>query len=409
MEAVLRFQRAELSRLLHEAVSVVPYYRERNRSVSNERTAEETLLTWPILTKDNVRKAGSGLLALNHPKGGRLIRSTSGGSTGMPLPCFHDKESLREIYACHWALQRPGVKREDRYATFQGLEIVSPTQRHPPYWRMNWAMNQRIYSIFHLSKKTITDYLSDLDAYQPAYLAGYANSLYILGCLIEESGLSIRHSPRAIFSTSETLSDSQRALMKRVFKCRIWDAYSQDESCGSITEYECGYYHYDRSYGWMEFVDVEDLGGGRRLAEIICTGFLNRIWPLIRYSPGDLVEYEDAETCPGCGRPGPLIHGIRGRTGDYLMLPSGRCFPHISLIVSRLGGVRQVQLAQTGSSEVEIRYVPNQDFNESIHLPLMVKAFQDAVGESMRWQTREVVELARTSGGKFRSIVRETS
>lgn len=401
-----RYQFQELRELHAYCLKKVPYY-QQNLGALVRNGGLRGLDDWrqvPPLTKDDARSAGDRLISRDF-RLHRLMVSQSGGSTGMPLRCYHDADALRRVYAYFWATQRPGVSRRDRYATFQGLQIIPPGQSGGPYWRMNYAMKQRLYSIFHLSEKTVRVYLADLDRFQPIYLAGYANSLYLLATLIEECGLRPLHAPRAVFTTSEQLLPTCRETIERVFRTRVWDAYSQDETCGSITQYECGYYHYDRAYGFMEFEDIEVLPNGRRCAEIICTGFFNRAWPLLRYRPGDLVEYEPAERCPGCGRAGPIIHGIRGRTGDVLLLPSGRRFPHISLIVKDLKGVRQLQLIQRAINQITIRFVPSESFRGDADLEGIVRAFQAAVNEPIQWETERVSEIPRTLGGKFLSIV----
>jgi len=197
-------------------------------------------------------------------------------------------------------------------------------------------------------------------------------------------------------------------VIEKVFRTRVWDAYSQDETCASISEYECGCYHIDHVYGYVELIDIESTGN-RRVAEIVCTGLLNNAWPLIRYRVGDRVEYEIVDCCPKCGRIGPIIHEIRGRTGDVLVTPSGRFYPHISLIVNRLHGVRQVQLVQKAVDKIIIRFVPSEEFLDLEDEKKMLDSFSKAVGEPISWSLEKVNEIPRTAGGKFRSIISEIS
>lgn len=404
------YQLSQVRELLQAAYDAVPFYRERCERAGlrpNELRGLDDLARLPLLSKDEVRRQGRNLISTDY-RSRRLVVSHSGGSTGMPLTCYHDREALVDVYALFWAYQRSGVRPGDRYATFQGLELIPPRQIGGPYWRMNWAANQRLYSIFHLSGRTIGQYIEDLDRFEPVYLQGYANSLYLLSKLAREQGIVPNWAPKAVFTTSEQLLPAYREVIESVFRTKVWDAYSQDESCGSITQYECGYYHYDRAYGYLEFLDRE-AKGTRRLAEIVCTGFLNKAWPLIRYQVGDLVEYEDVETCPECGRAGPIIHEIRGRTGDVLVTPSGRAFPHISLIVKNLHGVRQLQLVQETKDRVTIRFVPSEDFCGSKDEDLILSSFAKAIGEPVNWSLERVEEMPRTRAGKFMSIVSHLS
>ncbi len=397
----------ELARYCYEKVTFYKYWFDQAGVKPEDIHSLEDWKKIPALTKDRVKQAGKDIISSDYNIN-KLIVSHSGGSTGMPLACYHDHESLTNLYAAFWVCHRQGVNRSDRFAAFQGMKLIPPSQVGGPYWRTNIAMRQRLYSIYHLSPKTIREYVADLDKFKPVYFTGYSNSLYLLAKLAEEASIRPQWAPKAVFATSEQLLSSYRGTIERVFRTKVWDGYSQDETCGSISEHECGYYHYDRAYGYIEFEDVRT-SGKYRVAEIICTGFLNKSWPLLRYRVGDLVEYEDVDVCPVCGCAGPVIHSIRGRTGDVLLLPSGRYFPHISLIVKDLRGVRQVQLVQQKVDEIVIRYVPSEDFRQGEDEELILHSFQRAFNEPVNCVLERLTEIPRTQGGKFLSIINSLS
>ena len=52
------------------------------------------------------------------------------------------------------------------------------------------------------------------------------------------------------------------------------------------------------------------------------TNLSNFTMPFIRYDQGDVVRISDR--LPVCGRGLPLIEEVRGRSGDYVLLASGR-------------------------------------------------------------------------------------
>jgi phenylacetate-CoA ligase len=407
LEEIEKYQFKELKELLRHCYETVPFYKElfQKHSFNPDLFKSfDDLKKLPTISKDDVHRAREKLIS-NKFDIKDLIISYSGGSTGMPTVCWHNRESLLEVYAHFWECHRPGVEPNDKYATFQGMVLIPKSQKGKPYWRMNNAMHQRLYSIYHLSLDTIENYLDDLDNYKPVYMAGYSNSLYLLAQLIKEKGLIPNWHPKAVFVTSEQLLDNYRKTIEDVFKTKVWNAYSQDEHCGSISQYECGYYHYDRAYGYIEFEDKETLISGRKVAEIICTGFLNKVYPFVRYRIGDMVEYEDVKKCPLCGRAGPIIHEIRGRTGDVILTSNGKYFPHISLLAKNLHGIRQVQLVQNAIDEITIRYVPSEDFREGQDDKLILKSFNDALDAKVKWTLEQMVEIPLTSNGKFMSII----
>lgn len=404
------YQLDKLQKLANYSYEQIPFYKKHFDQAGFKPEHIRSLEDWkkiPAITKDDVRLAGKDMISSDYNMK-KLIVSQSGGSTGMPMLCYHDRESLADVYAAAWVNHRQQVSRSDRFATFQGMKLIPDSQKAGPYWRTNLAMKQRLYSIYHLSPDTIAEYIENIDKFKPIYFAGYANSLYLLAKLAEEAGITPKWSPRCVFSTSEQLLGSYRETIERVFRTKVWDGYSQDETCGSISQHKCGYYHYDRAYGYMEFEDVQ-IDGNNHVAEIICTSLLNDSWPLLRYRIGDLVEYENLDICPDCGHAGPVIHRIRGRTGDVIVLPSGKHFPHISLIVKDLHGVRQVQLVQQSRDEIIIRYVPSEDFREAKDEELILKNFKKAFNEPINCKLEKLAEIPRTQGGKFLSIINNTS
>lgn len=407
-QQVLDYQYQRLYELLQIASEKIPFYQkifaQHQFTLDRFKTLED-LKTLPMVSKDDVRRAGTSMINTDYQVS-RLVVSHSGGSTGMPLTCYHDRVCMKDVYACFWEYHRPGAKPTDHYATFQGMQLIPPRQKGGPYWRMNRAMHQRLYSIYHISRETIQDYIKDLDNFKPVYFSGYANSIYLLAKLCREMNIVPQWSPQAVFTTSEQLYSEYRKVIEEVFSTTVWDAYSQDETCASISQYECGYYHIDHAYGYVEMNDIQT-AGQRKVAEIVCSSLFNNAWPLIRYRVGDIVEYEPVEYCPKCGRVGPIIHEIRGRTGDVLQTPGGRFFPHISLVVKSLHGVRQVQLVQKSIDRVIIRFVPSEDFLGAEDERKIVDAFSKAVGEPISWSLERVDKLPRTMAGKFRSIINE--
>jgi phenylacetate-CoA ligase len=408
LEKVKKYQLERLKYLAKYAYANVPYYRRLFDNIHLSPKDIQTYDDWkkiPLLTKEDVRNAGKDLISREY-KLNDLIVSSTGGSSGIPLVVYHDHEAMAKIYASFWEYHRPGVEPQDSYATFQGLLIIPPTQRGGPYWRMNKAMNQRLYSIFHMTQDTIRDYIEDLDRFKPVYLSGYSNSLYLLAKLAQESRIIPRHIPKAVFTTSEQLFRYQREVIQEVFRTKVWDAYSQDETCGSISEYECGYYHYDSMYGYMEFFDINhQYSNSRHLAEIVCTGFFNKAWPLLRYRIGDLVEYENVDICPKCGRIGPVIHEIQGRTRDMILTPSGRHIPSVSGVWGKLHGIRQMQIIQENIAQIIINYVPAADFRPSIDEKILRDSFLDFLGEPIECLIIKVNEITKTPAGKYVNII----
>jgi phenylacetate-coenzyme A ligase PaaK-like adenylate-forming protein len=105
---VRAYQLEKLKELARRAYEKVPFYRSWFDDAAVRPDDIQDLADWiriPTLTKDIVKEAGESLIASDvNPK--ELIRTHSGGSTGMPLPCYHDANAIADVYASFWAYQR---------------------------------------------------------------------------------------------------------------------------------------------------------------------------------------------------------------------------------------------------------------------------------------------------------------
>ena len=402
------YQQEQLTALIRECFDNVVWYgrtwRAQGLNPGDIRGIDD-LPKLPYTTKEDVFTAGEEMLNTRYDRR-QLVIGLTGGSTGMPLARYFTKDELQRHYAIFWDRMRPGVKRGDRYATFQGKEIVPPSQKRPPYWRENRAANQRLYSMRFLSPENLQQYAQSLIDEPFVYYQGYVSFMTVVAEYMDQQGLRLVEPPKAVFATSEQLSAYSRALFERVWGTRAWDEYCQGERCALICECEHGNRHAQMDYGVIEY---EPIGreGRYLVAEIICTGFIPQAAPLIRYRIGDRVLIDENVTCP-CGAPGPVIKGIQGRQGEYIITPDGRTYPHISLIVDMLRNVRRTQVVQEKPDGILVRVLPFPQYtpDDERHLS---RCFQDRIGGGIQVQVQQVADLERLPNGKVLSIINRIS
>ena len=401
---LLEYQRQQLCELVRHCYEAVPYYRrlwESRKLAPGDIRDVDDLAKLPFTTKEDVFANHLEMLSTgSNPR--RLFRGMTGGSTGIPLVRYFTPAELQRHYAIFWDRMRPGLRRGDRYATFQGKEIVPPHQNKPPYWRENRAGNQRLYSMRHLLPAKLEHYARSLVESDFVYYQGYVSIMTIVAEYMQAAGIRLPRPPKAVFTTSEELTDSARALFEGTWETKVWDEYCQGERCALVRQCEHGNHHPQMDYGIIEY---EPIGpeGDALLAEIICTGFIPRVAPLIRYRLGDRVLLAEGERCP-CGAPGPVIKAIRGRTGDYILTPDGRKYPHVSLIVDLLRNVRRTQVVQERRDEITVRIVPFPEFSDKDHEHL-VRCFRERIGGDIGVRVQKVRELERKANGKVLSII----
>lgn len=401
------YQDERLRSMIRLAYDHVPFYRRRFAELKltpdDVRSADD-LPKLPYLTKDDVRAAGADLLADNYPRR-RAIAGPTSGSTGFPMTIWWSRQALQMEYAFHWTSRRPGVRQGERYASFTGLQIVRADRMKPPFWRINLAANQRCYSVFHMTDRTIPLYLDDLQRHPCAWFEGYATPIYILARYVLDQGYAFTASPRAVFTTSEKLLPGYREAIEAAFGTTVYDQYGQHEKTASITEYPCGHMHDDMIYGLTEFVPVEGGGEAGQVVEIIGTGLYNEAMPLIRYQVGDLAVLPDAP--PRCTEhAGRIVSEIHGRTGHVVVTADGRRISNISVIVKRCRNVRAVQVVQRQVGRAVIRVVrePAYSVEDEVHL---LEQFRLKMGRELEIAVDYVDEIPLTAAGKFLSIVSE--
>jgi phenylacetate-CoA ligase len=404
-ESQLReYQREQIKQLISYCFNSVPYYAETWSQIGLSPEAFkdlEDIRKFPYTTKENLFRATERMIATNVNRK-KLVKNMTGGSTGMPLPCYYTVDELQQHYAIFWDRMRPGVKLGDYYATFQGKEVVPSSQKTPPYWRENRSTNQRLYSMRHLSEEKLDAYVESLINTPFVYYQGYVSIMTVVAEFMSVRGLRLKTPPKAIFTTSEQLTFLTRKLFEETWQTRVWDEYCQGEHCALIQECEHGNHHAQMDYGLIEYEPIAH-EGRLLLAEIICTGFIPRAAPLIRYRVGDRVLIDECLVCE-CGKPGPVIKAIRGRTSDNIITPDGRKYPHISLIVDLLRNVRRVQVVQDKPEEIVVRIVPFPEYNSKDEEHL-IHCFQERIGGGVEVRTKHVKALERLPNGKVPSII----
>jgi len=162
--------------------------------------------------------------------------------------------------------------------------------------------------------------------------------------------------------------------------------------------------HLKLEHSFVEVLDVENRpckpGASGRL---ICTGFGNHAFPLIRYEIGDVVTLSP-ETTSRCGRGGTLVTAVEGRTEDYIVTPDGKLVGRLDHLFKGKKNVVEAQVVQHCVEEIIIRIVPSPDFTSSDELEIRQEAVE-RLGDSIRISFEYVDRLHRGRNGKCPFIV----
>jgi phenylacetate-CoA ligase len=396
--ALDEYRRSRLERVVRHAYESVPLYASRGGAPSIRDVAD--LASVPLLTKDQLQASADHITSRHHH--GRLQEVHTGGTTGKPLTIYCTRDVLRHNYAffgrlLRWARIEPG----DRRATFAGRTIVPTSRTRPPFWRYNAAARTLLFSSYHLSPDSMPAYAKALEEFAPALIDSYPSSLEpIAKFLVENPRIRVR--PKAIVTSSETLHPPVRALIESAFSTRVFDHYGGAEMAALITQCERGTYHVNPEFGIVELLrDGREVMAGEE-GEIVATGFINPIMPLIRYSTGDSAVKGDGR-CE-CGRAFPTIQRIEGRLDDVVVTPEGRRVGRLDPIFKSVTSLYETRIVQDAPDHIRVETVLRGPLAPSDRDELL-RGLRDRLGSSMRVDFVEVESLPRTRGGKLRSVV----
>lgn len=400
-----RLQQKLLGDMLGHAFRTVPYYRDyaRRHGVSaGDFTTPGGLAGLPVLTKDRVRTDPERFCSDEYLGRRDSFWLSTSGTSGKPLNVLCDPASRRLHYA-FWDCFRAGCGLDGRHtrATFFGRVIMRPDDG-PPFWRYDAFGRNYLFSSYHLSAGNLAQYYRKLASLNPAELIGYPSSLYPLARYCLDNGLQgIR--PVAVITTAETLQPAHREALAAAFDCPVHDQYGCTEMALFVFQCRHGTHHVHPGHGLLEVVDSE----GRavepgRPGRAVCTGFVNRAMPLIRYELGDTVVM--GGTPCACGLHYPVIREIVGRVDDILVTPDGRPLGRLDPVFKGMSHIRETQIIQNTSDSLDVRMVVGSQFGED-DLATFRRELQKRVGGEMTLNIEFVEGIPKDANGKFRAVI----
>lgn len=236
LEKKHEYQRQELIKFILYAYENSKFYRELYQNIDIASiTSVDDLKFLPIVDKEMLRENIVDVVTI--PRKG-AVEGHTGGTTGKSLVVLNTREDSMKRMAMldHFKARVGFVHRKMRRATFNGKHIVPPGQKKKVFWRYNAACKQMIYSSFHITEDNMKYYVESFNKFKPHAIDGFFMSMCDIAGYIERHNIKLDFHPVAIFPTSETLTQSGRELLERVFKCKVYDQYASSEGAPFVTE-----------------------------------------------------------------------------------------------------------------------------------------------------------------------------
>ncbi len=273
------YQFNQLKCILIHSYRTVAYYTELFDKISFDplRFSDfDEIRIIPYLTRQIITDNFDKLISKKIVKNGYYTGST-GGSTGSPLTFLLDYDSVfKENAFIYYYRKKLGYKLNDRMATFRQVKFGDDL------WQFNPMHNELIFFPIKLTRATIVNITKKIIEFKPKYLNGYPSSIWYFAKLLNENGVKHNLNLKGIFLMSENVDEQQRAFIEDFFKVKSLAHYGHSERCVIAEEMSETLYKFDPYYGYTEHIPNENGS-----YNIVGTGFLNSVMPLIRYKTDD--------------------------------------------------------------------------------------------------------------------------
>jgi phenylacetate-CoA ligase len=399
-------QRRRLRDVLMHAYRTVPFYERRfdDAGLDPERVEDvEQLSALPVLTKAEIHAHVDSLISTRYARS-RLIRDSTGGSTGDPLR-FYLTERKRSFVRAATLRENAwlGCRVGDRILRLWGSPRDRPRGLKARVGS-EWVHRTRVVDAFELDDAQIRCFLDELRRYQPVLVIAYAKAALFAAQYARRQGLGPHHRPKAVVITAEGLTAEQRTVVREVFGCPVVNRYASREM-GHVAS-GCG--ATDRLHTVDDgcVVEVVPLPGdaGPDRGRLVVTDLVNDAMPLIRYDTGD-VGVVARGPCP-CGRPYGLLEDVEGRVIDLLRRKDGGYVHGLSLfrLFREDDAVKSFQVVQESLDRVRVKVVPF-DPARPPHLERIREGICAVLGDRVQVETEVCVSIPQPASGKHRFTI----
>lgn len=381
-EAIEKEQFVRLKDTLLHAYEHTPYYKRLFDGVGfnpYDFCDVSELAKIPVLTKELIIQNFDDLQADDIDD---YYSATTGGSTGTPLKVNLDRESIyREKAFIYHFWQKYGYDyKSTRIASFRGTDFNGKICRANPLY------NEIQLNPCSISAETIHDYYRCMCKFGVEFLHGFPSAIYSFCKFAKAAGLEIAGKYKAVFFISENVYDFQKKFIEETLECPTAPFYGHSERAVFAESFGGGY-SFDKAYCYSELTE------GNR-GNIICTGFINRKMPLIRYQLDDSAEYEfDYYRITG-HREG-IVYGLNG---EMISLAA------LNLHSDKINRIACFQLYQEQRGELLVKVVPIHQLSPMDIEDLRV-AFQKQAGNGLKVEIEVVGEIPLSSRGKYKLLI----
>ncbi len=397
-EQKCKYRDKQLVKMIEHCYKTVPYYKKTFDALGIDYRSIKCLEDLKILpvinkqiVKDNYQDFFSTDYQLNN-----LIELHTSGTSGSGLTFYMDKKAHADVWAQVWrGNNNIGLKRKTWCACFNGRPIVPKEQTKPPFYRVNRAGRQIMFSSFHLNETAFANYFHALNKYKPKWIQSYPSSLVPFAQYMIDNSLVLNYSIEIVTLSSESVTLEMCKKIEKAFGVYPIQNYAQVEAVATFRQRLDKTIYVDEDFSAVEFIDT----GVDNLCRIVGTTLTNYAMPLLRYDTKDLATYEETSE-------GRKILTIDGRTEDYIKLKDGNIMRRLSRIFHEQTNISEAQIIQKSLDLLEIHVVTGKNYGKDDEKKLI----EDVDSYLLNRISYKIIydeEIHKTKSGKFKFIISE--
>lgn len=356
----------------------------------------------PIITKNDLKMYLEELRALPRRK---CYLVTTGGSTGIPTPIYHEMNRTGETYrAFVWQWYNEGdYYPGDRAAILRGSVIEKGC------YEFLKNTGELHCSSMKMTERNMKDYLFHMEECGVKAICAYPSSAELLAKYIESTNFPFNENGRikSLFTSSESLTDDVRKLVEEKLHLRVYDLYGNSEQMGMIGQLRDGMYHEYMCHSYVEYLDENNRPVKNGKGRIIATGFINDAMPLLRYDTDDFAEITDNMPLKRYSAQ-KVVEKIYGRRKkEELIVGSNGNMVNIVAINSHADIFRNIyklQFVQEEKGKVILNVMPNQNFKR-VDYEQIQQEFEKRLGEMFELKLIVTDQFEYTARGKEKLLV----
>jgi len=405
-ESLDRYKFYQLEKLIEHAYENVPFYRntlKKNNLKPTDIGSLNGIKKLPYITKNIIIKNRNSLRAINYPTSQFRVVKT-GGTTGSPLKIYTDKGFTfsRRLAFLDTMYKEENCKLTDKYVNLTYSNNC---------W--NYALFRRILCLspIKMTDEIIKTFIKKIVKFKPIFITGYPSAVFNLAKYMTNNHIETFNSLKVIFCSGEALYDWQRNLIENVFQRNLVSYYDHNERAAfGFSCKNSNLYHIYPQYGIIELIDKNgnDVIKENQMGEIVATGFLNYIFPLIRYKTGDIGIHTSRQICE-CGKSYPLIKNIVGRKNDFIVTKDKKLLSisgFYDIFSSTILNVKESQIYQDQIGEIVLKVVKGNSFSNDDKIMIRT-IFENNYDNNIDLKIKYVKKILRTYSNKFRYIIQK--